>query len=128
MRRLDAACGLTLLEAVFGHIARRSVIFIRQEFSRHRNLHTIAFRIWQTFHHHVEVDRRHNTVAELFFDQRLPRWTVHHYQLVKAVDQGVGWRHRSSGTAHWHLVDKCGFGFTKTEQLLHLCGLWFREL
>jgi hypothetical protein len=69
---------------------RRAVIFERQEFARHGDLDTVALGVGLALDLHVEVDRRHDAVAEFLLDQRLPGRAVDQHQLVEAVDQRVG--------------------------------------
>src|ERR1700719_3118027 len=59
---------LPFLESIFRHVAGGAVIFVRQEFSGHRDLDAISFRIGHALHHHVEIDRRHDAVAEFLLD------------------------------------------------------------
>src|SRR5262245_4947055 len=63
--------GLLLFIAVFRDVAAVAVIFVWQKFPRHRDLDPVALRIRQALHLQVEVDRRHDAVAELLLDQRL---------------------------------------------------------
>src|ERR1700758_2387873 len=80
---------LPLLEPVLRHIAAGAVVFVWQEFAGHRDLDAVALGVRQTLHHHVEIDRRHDAVAELLLDQRFPGRAVDHHELVEAIDQGI---------------------------------------
>src|ERR1035438_2979514 len=62
-----------LLKAIFRHVAAGAVIFVGQEFARHRDLDPVALGIGQALHHHVEIDCRHDAVAIFLLDQRLDR-------------------------------------------------------
>src|SRR5262249_34421812 len=53
-----------LLVAVLRHVAARTVILVGQELARHGDLDAIAPRIGQPLHLQVEIDRRHDAVAE----------------------------------------------------------------
>src|SRR5271170_422924 len=107
-------------------VAGRAVIFVRKKFPRHGQFDAIAFGIGQPRNLEIEVDRRHDAVAELLFDQRLPSGAVDHYQLVKAIDQRVGRRHRSA--AHGNLVEEPFLAFIEVEELRGLFALRFGEL
>src|SRR5665811_2140275 len=56
--------------------ARRAVILERQELAGHADLDTVALRVRLAVDGHVEVDRRHDAVAEFLLDQRLPGQAV----------------------------------------------------
>src|SRR3546814_20652609 len=47
------------------------VAFVEQEFAGHGDLDAVALGIGLAFHLHVEIDRRHAAVAEVFLDQFL---------------------------------------------------------
>src|SRR5579864_7119760 len=47
-----------LLESIFRHVAAGPVIFVGQEFARHRDLDPVALRIGQPLDRHVEIDCR----------------------------------------------------------------------
>jgi hypothetical protein len=53
-----------------------------------------------------EVDRRHDAVAELLLDQRLPGRAADQHEFIEAVDQRIGRRPRRAGAAHRHLVEQ----------------------
>src|SRR5262249_36014423 len=55
---------LFFLVAVRLGVAGRAVILERQEFARHRDLDPVALGVGEPLHHQVEVDRRHDAVAE----------------------------------------------------------------
>src|ERR1700722_5167608 len=122
----DQALRLLLLVAVLRHVAARAVVLVGQELARHGDLDAVAARVGLALHHHVEVDRRHDAVAELLLDQRLPGRAVDHDELVEAVDQRVGRRHRRA--AHRHLVEHRGLGLGEGEQVGGLGGLRLGEL
>src|SRR5262249_57626973 len=71
------------LVAVLRDIPDVAVIFVRQEFSRHRDLDAVALRVGQALERDVEIDRRHDAVAELLLDQLLPGGAVDHHQLLQ---------------------------------------------
>jgi hypothetical protein len=48
---------------------------------------------------------------------RLPGRTIDHHQLVEAIDQGIGRRHRDALAPHRRLVQHRDFGFGEAEQL-----------
>src|SRR6516164_10772579 len=98
-----------LLETIFRNVAAIAVIFVRQEFSRHRDFDAVAVRIGEALYHHVESDRRHDAVAELLLDQRLPRRTVDHHKLIETVDQRIGWRHQHALAPLRRLVEHRDF-------------------
>jgi hypothetical protein len=81
-------------------------IFVRQKLSGHAERDAIALGGGLARDVHVEVDRRHDAVAELLFDQRLERRPVDHDQFVEAVDQRFGRRHGRAGAAEGHLVEQ----------------------
>src|SRR5882672_11056419 len=116
------------LISVLRRVAGRAVILVRQELARHRDLDPVAAGIGLALHLHVEVDRRHDAVAELLLDQGLPGRTVHHHELVEAIDQGISRWHRHSGAAHRHLVEHRGLDRRQAEQLTGLGGLRLGQL
>src|SRR5215470_5973551 len=77
---------------------------------------------------HVEIDGRHDAVAEFLLDQRLPRRPVHHHEFVEAVDQRIGRRHRHAGAAHGHLVEQRRLRLRQAEQVSGVGGLRLGEL
>src|SRR5579885_647222 len=116
------------LQAVGKLIAGGAVVFERQEFAAHADRHAIAFRIGPAGDLHVEVDGRHDAVAEFLLDQRLERGTVHHDELVEAVNERIGWRHRRRSAAHWHLVEQGLLAGREAEQLCRVRRLRLGEL
>src|SRR5499426_363310 len=116
---VTASVSLLLPVAVFGDVAGIPVVFIGQEFSRHGDLDAVALGVGQALDLHVEIDRRHDAVAELLLDQSLPRRAVDHHQLVEAIDERIGRRHWHAGAAHRHLVEQRGLGRAQAEQLAH---------
>src|SRR5215813_10309292 len=127
-REVTPTVSLLLPVAVFGDVAGIAVVFIGQKFSRHGDLDAVALGVEQALDLHVEIDRRHDAVAELLLDQRLPRGAVDHHQLVEAVDQRIGRRHGNAGAAHRHLVEQRGLGRAQAEQLARLGGLRLGQL
>src|SRR5262249_10085546 len=84
---------LLFLVTVCRHIAGGAVIFVRQEFSRHRDLHPIPFRVGLALHRQIEIDRRHDAVAELLLDQNFQGRAVDHHQFIKPIDERISRRH-----------------------------------
>jgi hypothetical protein len=68
----------------------------------------------------VEIDRRHDSVAELLFDQRLPRRSIHHHQFVETIEQWVGGRHRCSSNRNF--VQHSLFFLAQTKECSRLLG------
>jgi hypothetical protein len=52
-----------------GSVTASSVCFIRQKFSRHRNLDAVAAGMGFATYLHLEVDRAHDAVAKLFVNE-----------------------------------------------------------
>src|SRR5262245_8184828 len=125
---VQAENALILAISVFRDVAGVAVVFERQELARHGDLHAVALGVRQALDLHVEIAGRHDAVAELLLDQRLPGRAVDHHQLVEAVDERVGRRHGRAGAAHWHLVEQDGLGVAQAEQLGRLGGLRLGEL
>ena len=71
------------------HHQGESVSLVRKEFPGHRNLHTVSFRIRFPLDLHIEIDRAHDAVTELLFNQRLPGCPIGLYELLKTVDERV---------------------------------------
>jgi hypothetical protein len=55
---------------------KRSVALIRQEFAGHGDPHAITLRVLLAVDVHIEVDRAHDAVTELFLNERFPRCAV----------------------------------------------------
>jgi hypothetical protein len=53
--------------------------------------------------------------------------TVDHHQLVEAIDQGIGRRHRRALAAHRHLVEHRNFGLRQPEHLAGIRRLRLRQ-
>jgi hypothetical protein len=60
-----------LLEPILRHALLGAVIFVRQELAGHDHPHAVALRMRLPVDLEVEVDRRHDAVAEFLLDQRL---------------------------------------------------------
>src|SRR5215470_1719447 len=69
-----------------GRPRSRSVFLIWEEFAAEGELDAVAFRVGLTLDTHIEIDRAHDAVTELFLDQFLPGRPVDLDQLVEAVD------------------------------------------
>jgi len=95
---------LLLLQPIGQRVPRRAIIFVRQKLAGHADCDAVALGVGLARDVHVEVDCRHDAVAEFLLDQRLERRAVDHDQLVEAVDQRVGRRHRRAGAAERHFV------------------------
>src|SRR5215470_12702213 len=90
-----------LLHSVFQDALFITVIFVGEELAGHGYLHAVTLGVRQALDLHVEVYRRHDAIAELFLYQRLPCRPVHHDQLVEAIDQWIGRRHRRATVGYF---------------------------
>src|SRR4029453_1914463 len=93
-----------------------SVGLVAQELARHGDLHPVALLVGLTLHGHVEVDGRHDAVAELLLDQLLPGRAVDLHQFVETVDQRIGRRHLGQRAAIGHLLQQQGLFLAEAEQ------------
>ena len=64
-------------------------LFIRQEFTVHRDHNAVAFWIFLFCNITCEVDRAHNPIAKLFVDTFFDSAAVDIGYFIKAIDEGV---------------------------------------
>ena len=64
-----------------------SVSLVRKELSGHADLHAVFIRVRFPLDLHIEIDRAHDAIAELFFDQRLPGCPIGLDEFMKTVDE-----------------------------------------
>src|SRR5450755_4442484 len=74
------------------YACRTSIPPVGQKLSAHGQAYAVAPGIGDTLHLHVEIDRAHDPVAELFFDECFPGRSIHVYEFVETIDERIGRR------------------------------------
>ena len=114
-----------LLVSVLRHALLGAVIFVRKEFAGHGKSDTVALWVRQTVEHEIEVDRRHDAVAELFLNERFQRWAVYHHQLIETVDRAG--RSAASAPPRVGTSLKSGFSASDSPKRFASRGQRFRQ-
>ncbi len=83
----NAMCDLYLFAS--SPFRRRFSNACTQKFTSHGDLHTVTLRICHALHRHVEIDRAHDAVSELFVDACFPGRAVDTNEFIKPVNERI---------------------------------------